>query len=951
MAKTITTADDGRDGGEVRSIASTRPYGVAAKGYVRAGLTPLPLPSRKKTPPPKGYTGRGAGLPTRAQIKSWIKESPHSNIAIRLAPVEVDGEEWDLIGVDVDRGHAKGNTDGVATLRALEGELGQLPSTWRSTAQDDGESGIRWFRVPMGLIWPGVFGPAIDCIQHGHRYAVVPPSYHPTAGQYAWYWDVAPASVTGSENAWNFTTPSLTNGVPSVADFAELPEAWVHHFTDKRTEAGERTEIDLESTVGEVEEWYWGTLKSLSQSSKDRPDHFVKKQLREFMDNVEGDAHESLTKYMMAVVAGGVEGHKGAYKAIKNITDHFIHEVTARRSEAGEEGVRSLEEAQKEAWRSKIGAMRTVKGEVEKGTRVPVTTCACPDPIKPTNPTTITVHQDGTIVEDKDRIESPTGERTVADYNRNDVGNAELFRDVMGIRHMFVNSLDAWLLWDGARWVADDTMAIFRDWDEVMGLWEEYATKLLGAVTSARAIHGDGSPEHKAAMRNWKVIDAWAESCGNIGRIKAGLEAYKAIEGVTVPAVELDADGRMLNFSNGTVVLGGRGDDRPTGLRPFRREDRNTRSTGIPYVPWGELTANGGDVPAELLSGVTVNAPSNSIGGDMDIRLGLGLWEEYLDRFIPDLELRDFVQVIAGYSLISGNPHNLMFVFLGQSKTGKSTITNLMSRALGSYSVTVAADIFANDSVRNTSLYRSLGARMAILPELGPEVRIPSDALKRIASEDVVSVRDNYQRASDMAERSITATFITATNDAPKMKDVDDATIRRLCVVPFRQTIPVDQDDQTIASQMIKHCPSVVLSWAIEGWKRYAANPNLLDRANWPAAASEEAVDFISDMADIGDFIKDVLDIMPVGKYSEADREQHYLPTGALFTAYKGWFSANSGSGDTAMSQTKFARSLAKIVGRSVQRRIDGRKIRVYYGVRMKGDNSIRVVRESDSGD
>ncbi len=152
------------------------PYATAAPTYWQAGWRGvLPLPAGAKTPVPRGWTGAHGGWPSYADVHAWTEEQPGGNIALRLPP--------DVLGVDVD---SYGDKPGGLVLASLEERLGALPATWRTTSRDDGTSGIRLYRIPPGLRWPGVLGPGIETIRFEHRYALAWPSVHPTGGTYRW---------------------------------------------------------------------------------------------------------------------------------------------------------------------------------------------------------------------------------------------------------------------------------------------------------------------------------------------------------------------------------------------------------------------------------------------------------------------------------------------------------------------------------------------------------------------------------------------------------------------------------------------------------------------------------------------------------------------------------------------------------------------------------------------
>jgi hypothetical protein len=169
----------------------------------------LPLPPKKKSPPPAGYTGWNGKDPGLKMIESWCNETvgdfqAASNIAIHMPD--------DVIGVDVD--HYNGKTGGN-TLAELEKQLGKLPATYVSTSRGDGVSGIRWYRVEPGLRWPTGPGKDIEFCHKGHRYAVVWPSIHDKTGQkYKWY-----------DHAGEESEP------PEPDNLAWLPDEWQAQFT------------------------------------------------------------------------------------------------------------------------------------------------------------------------------------------------------------------------------------------------------------------------------------------------------------------------------------------------------------------------------------------------------------------------------------------------------------------------------------------------------------------------------------------------------------------------------------------------------------------------------------------------------------------------------------------------------------------------------------------------
>ena len=192
----------------------TSPYKQTAFRYWTHGWQgPLPIGTKpqEKTPPPPGHTGTDGAWPSEEQIIEWSETRADHNIGLRLPR--------DIIGLDVDDYDDKPGAD---TMTATTETHGRLPRTWTSTSRQ-GLSGIRWYRHPTQTTLPGklvhptnpdVSG--VEVIQHSHRYAVVPPSIHPTGDPYVW---ISPDGERIEDGT-----------LPKPDDFPELPQAWLDHI-------------------------------------------------------------------------------------------------------------------------------------------------------------------------------------------------------------------------------------------------------------------------------------------------------------------------------------------------------------------------------------------------------------------------------------------------------------------------------------------------------------------------------------------------------------------------------------------------------------------------------------------------------------------------------------------------------------------------------------------------
>jgi hypothetical protein len=109
------------------------------------------------------------------QITAWWRKWPDASIGCPTGP---GGNGCFVLDVDL--------PDGPATLARLEAEHGPLPATLR---QRTGSGGLQLF-----FIYPesgeirnsaGKIGPGLD-IRGAGGYVILPPSNHPSGGQYKW---------------------------------------------------------------------------------------------------------------------------------------------------------------------------------------------------------------------------------------------------------------------------------------------------------------------------------------------------------------------------------------------------------------------------------------------------------------------------------------------------------------------------------------------------------------------------------------------------------------------------------------------------------------------------------------------------------------------------------------------------------------------------------------------
>lgn len=284
---------------------AAEPYRSAAASWWDAGWRGV-IPVRGKFPPVRGWTGWDAPDPSWPDVCEWTAgETGTWNLALRLPP--------DVLGIDVDAYDGK---TGAATLEEHQRAWGKLPATWVITSRDDGVSGIRLYRIPSGLAWPGQVGPGIETIHRGHRYVMAPPSLHPSGRIYR---AIRPDGLVSLRDR------------PAPDGLPELPEAWVAGLS--RGPASPDRKLDL--TLDEATGWTSGTNSPRVARLCPELRAEVEEVLRALP--LAGSRHELMRNRLLVIARLADQGHPGLHSALEILGSAFVASVGEDRADAAGE--------------------------------------------------------------------------------------------------------------------------------------------------------------------------------------------------------------------------------------------------------------------------------------------------------------------------------------------------------------------------------------------------------------------------------------------------------------------------------------------------------------------------------------------------------------------------------------------------------------------------------------
>lgn len=374
----------------------------------------------------------------------------------------------------------------------------------------------------------------------------------------------------------------------------------------------------------------------------------------------------------------------------------------------------------------------------------------------------LTVTRDGEVVTDP--AAAGRAVQWAQDAERTtDLGNARRLVRLFGDRIRYVHTWGAWLIWDGTRWVKDETGEIHRL-----------------ARETVRAMYAEAADTEDSGAR--QSLAKWATSSESAGKLKAMVDLAQSEPGVAMHHTALDASPWLLNCLNGTIDL------RTGQLHPHNRSDMLTKRIAVVYDP-------------------NATAPT---------------WDRFLARITEDnAELSAYMQRAAGYTLTGTTTEQCLFFLYGGGANGKSTFVEAMADLMGDYWQKAPTEMIMLQ--RNTGIPNDLarlpGARMVVTGELSQGRKLDEAKVKDLTGGDTISAR--FMREEWFDFRPVFKLWMFG-NHKPGIRGDDYGIWRRIRLIPFKATIADSEKDTGLPAKLRAELPGI-LAWAVRGcfdWQR-----------------------------------------------------------------------------------------------------------------------------------
>ncbi|SDZ40055.1 putative DNA primase/helicase [Proteiniborus ethanoligenes] len=395
-----------------------------------------------------------------------------------------------------------------------------------------------------------------------------------------------------------------------------------------------------------------------------------------------------------------------------------------------------------------------------------------------------------------------------------DLGNAERLVAMFGDDIRYCYEAKSWLIWKGTRWEWDETGEIERK-----------------AKETVRSIYGEAMGEEDRGRR--KDLAEWAKESESKRAIKAMIDLAKSEKGIPIRRSELDKNDWLLNCLNGIIDL-------KTGqLRKHSKED---------YIT--------------LLAPVLYNSNAKS-----------EIFDKFINRILPDEELREFIQIAAGYSMTGDTSEEKLFFAYGPPATGKSTLFAAIKSALGDYTATTDFETFlerkGNSGPRN-DIARLAGKRFVLGSEVDEGKKLAESLVKQITGNDTITARFLHQEFFEFQPKM---KLWLAANFRPRVNANDDAMWRRILQAPFTVHIPKEERDPNLKKFLSnpEQGGPVILAWLVEGclkWQR--------EGLKVPKIVEDFTAEYKEEMDPLKDFFIDCCVINPLAKANNTQLWEEY---------------------------------------------------------------------------
>lgn len=196
------------------------------------------------------------------------------------------------------------------------------------------------------------------------------------------------------------------------------------------------------------------------------------------------------------------------------------------------------------------------------------------------------------------------------------------------------------------------------------------------------------------------------------------------------------------------------------------------------------------------------------------------MFEQYLNKVLPDSDVQKVVQQFAGYCFSRHLRLEKILMLCGKGSNGKSVLIDILTGLFGQRNVSsVMLSEFDNDQKLATMDGKMVNMSSETGKKFHPEI------VKTLASGEPILVKVVYRKPYQMTTYG---KLIASFNKLPSPEDTW-AFFRRLLKIDFKVTISGQEQDKNLAQKICQQELSGVLNWALDGLRQLICNGDFTD--------------------------------------------------------------------------------------------------------------------------
>lgn len=382
-------------------------------------------------------------------------------------------------------------------------------------------------------------------------------------------------------------------------------------------------------------------------------------------------------------------------------------------------------------------------------------------------------------------------EEAKPDAETTDYGNGRRLVEQHGADLLYVPRGEGWHVWDGARYVPDDTGRVEQKAKETaLTLFDEQ--KRLATIDANRA----------------RLMARHAQRSLNVAGIDAMLKSARTELEIVAAISDLNADPFALNVLNGTVNL------QTGGLVPHDRDSLHTKVCPVAF----------------------------------DRMATSPLWDAFILRAMGgDREKVAYLQRVIGYALTGDTREQAIFILHGSGGNGKTTLVETLMWLFGEYALKIPTETLmakrGRDSIPN-DIAQLPGTRFVAANETSQGRHLNEALVKDLSGGDTITAR--FMRREWFTFKPTHKTFLYG-NHRPGITGTDDGIWRRIRLIDFGPRIEQPQGN---FERVLRTEAAGILAWAVEGclaWLRggLAEPQSVIDATNEYRAEMDVIAGFI----------------------------------------------------------------------------------------------------------